>query len=188
MKYRRNMGELKHELEMLDVSNNRDKQLVIDEIKRLIEDAGYEIVEQNNDKPWGAYFRLSNKQADVFVEEFFPGLTATEARLGNAEAELSPKFLIVSPEQRLSWQYHHHRAERWAFLTKGAYSRSVTDEPGDLNIVGPGHVVQFAQGERHRGVGLTDGYTVIAEIWQHTDPGVPSDEDDIVRLSDDYSR
>jgi len=28
---------------------------------------------------------------------------------------------------------------------------------------------------------------VVAEIWQHTD-SVPSDEDDIVRVQDDYSR
>jgi hypothetical protein len=29
---------------------------------------------------------------------------------------------------------------------------------------------------------------LVAEIWQHTDPGNPSNEDDIVRLADDYSR
>jgi mannose-6-phosphate isomerase-like protein (cupin superfamily) len=182
------MHKLKPAIELMMLEKNTEKGLIVENMKGLIEAAGYEIVEQNNDKPWGAYFRLSNKQADMFVEEFFPGLTAMEARLGNAEAELSPKFLVVSPEQRLSWQYHHRRAERWAFLTNGAYSRSMTDEPGELNTVRPGHVVQFAQGERHRGVGLPDGYTIVAEIWQHTDSTNLSDEDDIVRLQDDYSR
>ena len=43
------------------------------------------------------------------------------------------------------------------------------------------------QGERHRLVGLSD-YAVIAEIWQHTDATNPSDEDDIVRLQDDFGR
>jgi hypothetical protein len=29
---------------------------------------------------------------------------------------------------------------------------------------------------------------LVAEIWQHTDPENPSDEDDIVRVSDDFGR
>jgi mannose-6-phosphate isomerase len=37
------------------------------------------------------------------------------------------------------------------------------------------------KGERHRLIGLAS-CGVIAEIWQHTDPKDPSDEEDIVRL------
>ena len=180
------MYELKSAIGSKMVNRTGDKSLVIQELKEMFETAGYEIVEQNNDKPWGAYFRFNSEQADRFVEEFFPGLTATEARLGDPKAELSPKILLVTPGERLSWQYHGRRAERWAFLTKGAYMRSATDEPGELTTVEPGHVVQFAQGERHRGV--ADGYTVVAEIWQHVDPTSLSNEDDIVRVQDDYSR
>jgi hypothetical protein len=33
-----------------------------------------------------------------------------------------------------------------------------------------------------------DNWGVVAEIWQHTDPAVPSDEDDIIRVQDDYNR
>jgi hypothetical protein len=40
---------------------------------------------------------------------------------------------------------------------------------------------------RHRLVGLGD-WGVLAEIWQHTDLQNPSDEEDIVRLQDDYGR
>ena len=29
---------------------------------------------------------------------------------------------------------------------------------------------------------------MVSEIWQHTDPNNPSDENDIVRISDDYGR
>jgi hypothetical protein len=36
-------------------------------------------------------------------------------------------------------------------------------------------------------IGL-EGWGVVAEFWQHTDPDYPSDEDDIVRVQDDYSR
>jgi hypothetical protein len=41
--------------------------------------------------------------------------------------------------------------------------------------------------QRHRLVGL-DRPAVVAEIWSHTDPKHPSDEEDIVRLEDDFSR
>jgi hypothetical protein len=52
----------------------------------------------------------------------------------------------------------------------------------------PGEVVQFDKLERHRGAAPDDGYVIVAEIWQHTDPKHPSDEADIVRLEDDYGR
>lgn len=165
-----------------------DKSAVVSEVERVVNGAGYDIVEKNDTKPWGAYFRISNQQADDFVEEFFPGLSPKEARLGIDGAELSPKILIVSPEHRLSWQLHYRRAERWVFLTIGGYYKSETNEQGDLQSAKPGDVVQFSKGERHRLVGAKDGYTIVAEIWQHVDPVNPSDEDDIVRLSDDYSR
>ena len=42
------------------------------------------------------------------------------------------------------------------------------------------------QGVRHRLIGLDD-YAVVAEIWQHTDK-IPSDEEDIIRVQDDFGR
>lgn len=41
--------------------------------------------------------------------------------------------------------------------------------------------------QRHRLVGL-DNDAIVAELWCHTDLNNPSDEDDIVRVSDIYSR
>jgi mannose-6-phosphate isomerase-like protein (cupin superfamily) len=153
-----------------------------------LEIAGYKIVEIAGQKPWGAYIRLDGSQADMFIDEFFPGLSPVEARLGIETAELSPKILIVAPTHRLSWQFHDRRAERWMFLTPGGYYKSNTDEQGELQQAAPGDVVQFAQGERHRLVGVDGHYTVVAEIWQHTNKDSMSDEDDIVRLADDYKR
>lgn len=166
---------------------NDKKQLTAD-ITTILQRVGYGVVEINIEKPWGAYVRIRNDQADDFVHEFFPGLSPEQARLGIESAELSPKILIVAPEQRLSWQYHYRRAERWAFLTRGSYNKSLDDEPGDPVIAEAGSVVQFEKSERHRLNGVDDGYVVVAEIWQHSDPTAPSDEDDIVRLYDDYVR
>lgn len=182
------MTELSERLGLLTDVSEHDKLAFVAEIVGSAEAAGYTIVEVNDQKPWGAYIRIDSEQADRFVGEFFPGLTPEEARLGIEDAELSPKILIVAPNQRLSWQLHHRRAERWTFLTPGAYYKSETDDPGDVRMASPGEVVQFQQGERHRLAGIPDTYVVVAEIWQHTDRENPSDEDDIVRLADDYQR
>jgi mannose-6-phosphate isomerase len=182
------MNELSQNLKQLDIDANINKETFVNQVEKLVKDAGYSIVELNDQKPWGAYIRFDGTQADRFVAEFFPGLTSTEARLGVEDAELSPKILIVAPGQRLSWQYHNRRAERWAFLTEGAYNKSSSDDEGEVIHANPGDVVQFARSERHRLVGLNNTYVLVAEIWQHSDAATMSDEDDIVRLADDYKR
>jgi mannose-6-phosphate isomerase len=94
----------------------------------------------------------------------------------------------VAPNKRLSWQYHHRRAEIWRVIQgQAGIKRSVTDTQGELEILNIGDTVTLQQGERHRLIGLDD-YAVIAEIWQHTDASHPSDEEDIVRVQDDFGR
>lgn len=182
------MSALSQNLGLMTGVSEQDKLSFVAEIIGAIEEAGYTVTEVDDTKPWGAYIRIANDQADRFIAEFFPGLSPDEARLGNKDAELTPKILVVSPQQRLSWQYHDRRAERWTFLTQGAYHRSTTDDQGELQLAKPGEVVQFAQGERHRLVGVPQNYAIVAEIWQHTNPEHLSEEADIVRLADDYSR
>jgi hypothetical protein len=65
--------------------------------------------------------------------------------------------------------------------------RSINDEEGAIDVLNVGDTITLKQGERHRLIGLDD-YAVIAEIWQHTDENYPSDEDDIVRVQDDFGR
>lgn len=182
------MNELSNSLNQLENNANVDKATIVDAVVNAIKDTGYSIVDLNDAKPWGAYIRMDSSQAQRFIADFFPGLTLEEAQLGMKDAELSPKILIVAPNQRLSWQYHDRRAERWAFLTEGGYYKSNSDDQGELTVAQPGTVVQFQKGERHRLVGTDDKYAVVAEIWQHTDTAQPSNEEDIVRLSDDYQR
>ena len=55
-----------------------------------------------------------------------------------------------------------------------------------MESYGPGDQIKLEQGMRHRLIGLDD-YGVVAEIWQHTD-SLPSDEDDIIRVQDDFGR
>lgn len=183
------MVEISKEIASVNTNPELDsKAKVVEDIESHMRDCGYKIMEVDAQRPWGAFIKFDNDQAEEFVADFFPGLDISEARLGDSRTELSPKILIVSPGQRLSWQYHDRRAERWSFLTDGSFERSATDQEGEVLDIKAGESVQFEPSERHRLVGRSGSYTLVAEIWQHTDAEHPSDEDDIVRLADDYSR
>src|SRR6185436_5203020 len=120
-----------------------------------------------------------------FAQHYFAEENLNELKITN---KLSPKILIVGPHLRLSWQYHHRRAEIWKCIkgTAGVIT-SETDEEQQQHTLHIGDVIRLKQGERHRLIGLDD-WGIVAEIWQHTDATHPSDEDDIVRLQDDFSR
>ena len=145
---------------------------------------GFQIVDSNLEKPWGAYFCIDEKQAQGFSDKFFDGIDVDSLKIEN---KLSPKILIVKPNVRLSWQYHNRRAEIWQ-VYKGQVGvvQSDTDIENELKNYMPGGQIKLSQGERHRLVGHAD-YGVVAEIWQHTDE-VPSNEEDIIRVQDDYGR
>ncbi len=150
-----------------------------------LQQSGFQVVAKDDQRPWGGFFVIDESQAPLFVETYFPGMAIEDFRQFE---KLSPKILLVAPKTRLSWQYHHRRSEIWRLIdgTAGVIT-SPTDEEGDLRTLQPGDLVRLEQGERHRLVGL-DGWGVLAEIWQHTDPAHPSDESDIVRVQDDFGR
>ena len=153
--------------------------------EKAINSLGLHIQCFDYNRPWGGFFVLDENQAQVFADFYFDGLDVEPLRIGG---KLSPKILLVKPKARLSWQYHHRRAETWRVI-EGPVGivRSATDEEGELVSFGAGETVILQQGERHRLIGL-EHWGVVAEFWQHTDPHHPSDEDDIVRVQDDYAR
>jgi hypothetical protein len=63
----------------------------------------------------------------------------------------------------------------------------MNDLPGETENMNRGEVVTLQKEERHRLVG-TSQWGVVAEIWIHTDPQNPSNEEDIIRLQDDFGR
>ena len=65
--------------------------------------------------------------------------------------------------------------------------RSDTDMENQMKIYNEGDQIKLKQGERHRLIGL-DEYCLVAEIWQHADKNNPSNEEDIVRVQDDFGR
>lgn len=150
-----------------------------------VEKQGFTIVKKDENRPWGGFFVIDEAQAHRFIETYFPDVPLSDFE---GFERLSPKFLLVGPHHRLSWQYHRRRSEIWRLIEGVAgVATSPTDEQGEVQPIGLGEVVRLECGGRHRLVGL-DGWGVVAEVWQHTDPAYPSDEDDIVRVQDDYGR
>jgi len=169
----------------LNLSINTEKNSVFEQIEAELKKENFTIISQDQTRPWGGFFVLDESQAEVFASKFFPHLKMTEIHITN---KLSPKILIVAPHKRLSWQYHFRRAEIWKVLAGVVgVKTSATDEEGEIQELAPGSFIKLEKGERHRLIGL-ETWGIVAEIWQHTNPENPSDEDDIVRVQDDFGR
>ena len=167
------------------MSKEDRKQELFTQTEQELKEQGFTIERQDRARPWGGFFVLSEEQAQQFADTYFDNLPVDTLKISG---RLSPKVLMVAPGKRLSWQYHHRRAEIWKVLqgTVGVV-RSETDLEDKVETFGPGAFITLKQGERHRLVGLNN-WAVLAEMWQHTDPENPSDEEDIVRLQDDFGR
>lgn len=161
------------------------KDRLFAELEQELQAKGFNIDKQDRTRPWGGFFVIDESQAQRFADTYFNGISVDDLKISG---KLSPKILVVAPEKRLSWQYHHRRAEIWR-VVKGTVGvvTSDTDEEGAQKVLSPGEQIKLQQGERHRLVGLQD-WGVLAEIWQHTDAAQPSDEEDIVRVQDDFGR
>lgn len=150
------------------------------------------ISSRDTERPWGGFLVADDKETERFIDTFFPEYSATNGtatkKQGLLAGRLSPKILIVAPHKRLSWQYHHRRSEIWTLLEgEAGIITGNTDEENDMVILEQGKTTEIRQGERHRLIGLND-WGIVAEIWRHTDPDHPSDENDIVRVQDDFGR
>ena len=155
------------------------------EIEAKIKSLGFNIISKDFKRPWGGFLVIDEDQAQDFSNQFFKEINIEELKISG---KLSPKILIVNPESRLSWQYHNRRSEIWrVYKGKVGIIKSEDDIQKEIEIYSEGDQITLKQGERHRLIGLDD-YGVVAEIWQHTEKNHPSDEEDIVRVQDDFGR
>ncbi|MFY7880277.1 MAG: cupin domain-containing protein [Lacibacter sp.] len=158
---------------------------IFERLEQELTNDGFRFAATDFNRPWGGFFVIDESQADAFIEQFFPTYKKEDLLLGN---KLSPKILVVAPQKRLSWQYHHRRAEIWRVVEgEVGVVQSDTDAETEMQTYEPGDIIVLKEGERHRLIGLND-WAVLAEIWQHTDPAHPSNEEDIIRLQDDFGR
>lgn len=168
-----------------DLITTGEKSEILHRVKEYLESRNYTISSSDETRPWGGFFVIDEQDSERFIRDFFPHLQPEDFK---GFAKLSPKFLVVAPGKRLSWQYHHRRSEVWRVVkgTAGVIV-SATDEQTPVKTLTEGDHISLKKGERHRLTGL-DEWAILAEIWQHTDPDHLSDEEDIVRIEDDFGR
>jgi len=96
------------------------------------------------------------------------------------EKTFQVKRIQVKPHQRLSLQKHSKRAEKWVVTQgKGLVSLGEKEVP-----VERGSLIEVAIGESHRMANTGDEPLVFVEVQL----GDYLEEDDIIRLEDDYKR
>lgn len=176
---------MKRESLNLDLSLITEKSEAVSTIRDALNNSGYHIVEEDTNRPWGGYFRIHEDQAGDFLQMFFSDAKISEwVKAGKKD----PKILLVSPNTRLSWQYHDRRNEIWRVIVGqvGAIM-SENDTQGEIQQYRKGNIIIIPQGTRHRLVGL-DNFGVVAEVWVSTNQSDPTNEQDNHRLQDDFGR
>tara|TARA_Y100000816_G_scaffold177872_1_gene128441 strand:- start:1055 stop:1540 length:486 start_codon:yes stop_codon:yes gene_type:complete len=152
---------------------------------KFINSQNLNIINKDLDRPWGGFFDIDENDIRNFIDLYYDDenlIDLVESR------KISLKILIIIPNRKLSWQYHHRRNEIWK-VVKGKIKVVTSHDNVERKeeIFKEGDEIRLSRGERHRIIGLDD-YALVAEIWIHTDKANPSDEDDIVRVQDDYGR
>jgi len=134
-------------------------------------------------RPWGEFYYIHHDDLERFVNNHFNQYKT----IIDITKHISPKILVVNPGKKLSWQYHLRRKEIWSII-KGPVEiiKSLDNDQSNSIIGNTGDIIGIDKKERHRIVGL-DNISVIAELWVHTDEKL-SDENDIIRIEDDYHR
>lgn len=169
----------------LALQETQDKSEIFAIVKQYLARHSHSYVAVDAERPWGGFFVIDESQTAEFISHHFPELSPESIGHGS---KLSPKILVVEPGKRLSWQYHDRRGELWkVVIGPVGVITSETDVHGDTTTVNAGETIQFGTQVRHRLVGH-DGWGIVAEIWLHTDHSNPSNEDDIIRIEDDFGR
>ena len=96
------------------------------------------------------------------------------------EANIQVKRIEIKPHLRFSLQKHLRRSERW-IVTQGEGLATVGKR--EVNVR-PGSCLEVACGEIHRMQNIGDSPLVFIEVQF----GDYLEEDDIVRLEDDFNR
>ena len=158
---------------------------IIKEIENILKNQSFKIISNDFKRPWGGFIVIDENQSEKFFNFFFKNFKNNKI---DFKEKLSPKILIIKPKKRLSWQYHNRRSELWSVI-KGdiLVSMSENDEEEEQIVLKVKDQLEIGRKIRHRIIG-TDDYALVAEIWIHTHKNNPSDENDIIRLQDDFNR
>ncbi|MCY7361146.1 MAG: phosphoheptose isomerase [Ignavibacteria bacterium] len=166
------------------------KDQISSQIRKEIESKSIKISGEDFERPWGGFFKIDNESLSKFLSVYFNGVELSQNISQDiSNLNVSPKILVVAPGKKLSWQSHERRSELWRVVTGpvGIFTSPTDIQPDEMSVYKSDDVVEMKLGTRHRLVGMDD-WGIVAEIWIHTFPENPSDEDDIRRISDDFGR
>ena len=159
--------------------------MIFENVKSFLKENNFKILSNDLNRPWGGFYLIDEDQSKKFINLFFNKSISKSIDFSN---KLSPKILIIKPNKRLSWQYHNRRSEIWSVIEGNILvSMSENDEEEGQIVLKIKDQLEIGRKIRHRIIG-NDDYALVAEIWIHTDKSNPSDENDIVRLQDDFNR
>ncbi len=150
---------------------------LIDKTEKWISSQGYRIKEKDISRPWGAFWHIHPEDTSKFIKQFFPDRKIQQNQF------ISPKFLLVEQNKRLSLQLHHKRAECW-YIINGPVEVVLGNKTQTYNTSDSLSIPILTP---HRLIGL-EKHGLVSEIWLHNDFTNPSDESDIERLEDDFKR
>jgi mannose-6-phosphate isomerase len=123
-------------------------------------------------------------ETDAKVVRYFPGELGSRPwgrwRVLETGEGFCVKRIEVEPGQRLSLQYHHYRSEDWVIVG----GVGLVEIDADEILVKPGDRVRIPLLAQHRIRNNSDVTLIFIEV-QH---GAYLDENDIVRVEDDYGR
>ncbi|MFT5093358.1 MAG: mannose-6-phosphate isomerase [Porticoccaceae bacterium] len=141
--------------------------------------------EVNSLKPWGGYLRFSQDSLVPFLAAYWLDI---DFKPPLVESDVDPKILLVAPQQMLSLQWHERRGEIWRVID-GPVQVTIGDDWDTLshNVYESGSLIEIPPRKWHRLIGRK-AWGRVAEIWDHTDVTMPSDESDIIREHDIYGR
>lgn len=91
------------------------------------------------------------------------------------------KTIYVKPGSRLSLQYHNHRSERWVLVEGDATAITLEKDVEKKTSLKVGETFIVGKGIPHRLTSKKGGTLVEVAVGKF-------DEDDIVRIEDDYGR
>lgn len=126
----------------------------------------------------------SNAQDITAIVRYAPGETGERPwgrwRVLETGEGFCVKRIEVEPGHRLSLQYHHHRFEDWIIVS----GEGLVECDGERTVVKTGDRVRIPLLSHHRISNPGSVMLVVIEV-QH---GALLDENDIVRIEDDYAR
>lgn len=162
------------------------KVQISSQIRKDLESKNLKISGEDFERPWGGFFKIDRKSLDDFLSIYFHGV---ELSFDKTRLNLSPKILVVEPGKKLSWQSHERRSELWRVVKGpvGIFTSPTDEQPNEMGVYNIDETVEMELGTRHRLVGMDD-WGIVAEIWIHSFPENPSDEEDIRRIEDDFGR